>query len=152
MSDLYLRRKNPQPSHATAPRRYPRSRRREPFRSYYSELSRRDIGEPARLELHPATVPTSYELVVAQLETTQRQVQLLSSRLAKLERLTPERIEVRDVPLGEAKRLVSMFLKKYLKENRRVYPSDVADALCLEYEKVCEVFSLLEREGRLKKE
>jgi hypothetical protein len=122
------------------------------FRNYYSEVSRRDIGGPVRLELHPATIPTSYELVVAELETTKRQLQLMNSRLAKLESHAPEQIEVRDVPLREAKKLVNTFLKKYLKENSRVYPSDVADALHLEYDRVCEVFKALEKEEKLKKE
>jgi hypothetical protein len=152
MSDLYSRRKNHQPAHATVSKRYPRNRKREMFRNYYSEVSRRDIGEPVRLELHPATIPTSYELVVAELETTKRQLQLMNSRLSKLERRSPEQIEVRDVSLREAKKLVNTFLKKYLKENNRVYPSDVADVLHLEYDRVCEVFKALEKEEKLRKE
>ncbi len=118
---------------------------------YYSELLKRDIGEPIRLELHP-NIPASYEIVVADLESTQRHLKSMSARLAKLESRVPEQIEVRDLPLKEAKKLVKNFLKKYLEENRRVYPSDVADALCLEYERVCEVFNVLEEEGKLRKE
>lgn len=118
---------------------------------YYSELLKRNIGEPIRLELHP-NIPTSYGIVVAELESTRRHLQLVNSRLAKLESRVPEQIEVRNLPLREAKKLVNAFLKKYLKENRRVYPSDVADALCLEYERVYEVFNVLEKEGKLRKE
>ncbi|MGB8780355.1 MAG: hypothetical protein WCD81_06870 [Candidatus Bathyarchaeia archaeon] len=151
MSDLYLRRKNPQPLHATLPKYYPRKRRRVMPHGYYSELLKRDIGEPIRLELHP-NIPASYEIVVADLESTQRHLKSMSARLAKLESRVPEQIEVRDLPLKEAKKLVKNFLKKYLEENRRVYPSDVADALCLEYERVCEVFNVLEEEGKLRKE
>jgi hypothetical protein len=120
-------------------------------RGYYSELLKQNIGEPIRLELHPS-VPTSYEVVVAELESTRRHLQLVNARLARLESRVPEQIEVRDVPLKEAKKLVKTFLRKYLKENRRVYPSDVADALCLEYERVCEVFNVLEKEKKLRKE
>jgi hypothetical protein len=120
-------------------------------RGYYGDLLKRGIGEPMRLELHPS-IPTSYEIVVAELESTRRQLQVVSSRLAKLESRVPEHIAVRDVPLKEAKKLVKAFLKKYLEENSRVYPSDVADALCLEYERVCEVFNALEEEGKLRKE
>jgi len=151
MSDLYLRGKNPKPVHATRPKYYPRDRRRVIPHGYYSELLKRNIGEPIRLELHP-NIPTSYEIVVAELESTRRHLQLVNARLAKLESRVPEQIEVRDVPLKEAKKLVNAFLKKYLEENRRVYPSDVADVLCLEYERVCEVFNVLEKEGKLRKE
>ncbi|MCJ7635104.1 hypothetical protein MUP77_22275 [Candidatus Bathyarchaeota archaeon] len=151
MSDLYLRRKNPQPLRATLPRYYPKGKRRTILSSYYSELSRREISEPIRLEL-PPNLPTSYEIVVAELESTRRQLQSVSARLSKVESRVPEQIEVRDLPLKEVKKLVKTFLKRYLEENKRVYPSDVADALCLDYESVRKVFDALEKDGQLRKE
>jgi hypothetical protein len=38
-----------------------------------------------------------------------------------------------------------------LKENKQVYPSDVADELGLKYELVKEIFDILEKEERLKR-
>lgn len=151
MSDLYTRKRSFQPTHGKPLGYYPRNRRLLQSRDYYNELQRAGNLELGRFEL-PQTIPFNYGIVVAELETTKRKLQLMNSRLAILERHAPEQIEVRDVPLREAKKLVNTFLKKYLKENSRVYPSDVADALHLEYDRVCEVFKALEKEEKLKKE
>ena len=62
---------------------------------------------------------------------------------------TVEHIEIKEVPLEEAKALIEAYLKKYFKKKSQVYPSDVADALGLSYETVREVFAALEKEGKI---
>jgi predicted ArsR family transcriptional regulator len=52
----------------------------------------------------------------------------------------------------EAKPLVEEFIRSYLKENECVYPSDVADALGLEYSLVRRVFAVLEKEEKICKQ
>lgn len=49
----------------------------------------------------------------------------------------------------KAKPLVEEFIRSYLKENECVYPSDVADALGLEYNLVRRVFAVLEKEEKI---
>jgi len=51
-----------------------------------------------------------------------------------------------------AKPLVEEFIRSYLKENECVYPSDVADALGLEYNLVRRVFAVLEKEEKICKQ
>lgn len=81
-------------------------------------------------------------------------VSILYSKLNKIESQFPECTETqevtRDVPVKEAKPMVRTYLKKYLEKHKRVYPSDVADALGLRYETVRAVFAILEHEGTLK--
>ncbi|MCJ7630779.1 hypothetical protein MUP77_00010 [Candidatus Bathyarchaeota archaeon] len=60
-------------------------------------------------------------------------------------------VEVKEMTIEEARPLVEEFLRKYLEENKHVYPSDVADELGLKYELVKEIFDILEKEDRLKK-
>ena len=63
--------------------------------------------------------------------------------------VTVERVVVKEVPLTEAKAAVEAYLKKIFRRKKQVYPSDVADALGLEYEVVREVFEALEKEGKI---
>ena len=63
--------------------------------------------------------------------------------------VTVEHVEIREVPLAEAKAAVEAYLKKFFKKKRQIYPSDVADALGLSYETVREVFAALEKEGKI---
>ena len=63
--------------------------------------------------------------------------------------VTIERAEIREVPLEEAKAMIEAYLRKVFKKKKRIYPSDVADALGLEYETVRKVFKELEREGKI---
>jgi hypothetical protein len=60
-----------------------------------------------------------------------------------------ELVGVREAPLQDTKVLVEDYLKRHFKKERQVYPSDVADALGLEYEAVRRVFVELEKEGKL---
>lgn len=60
--------------------------------------------------------------------------------------------EMKDVSVEEAKLMVENFLKEYLKEHETVYPSDVADALGLDYELVRNVIDMLIKEDKLEKE
>jgi predicted ArsR family transcriptional regulator len=53
--------------------------------------------------------------------------------------------------VDEAKLRIETFLRKYLKTHKQVYPSDVADALGLDYELTREIFDILEKEGKLEK-
>jgi len=54
--------------------------------------------------------------------------------------------------MEKAKPLVEEFIRSYLKENECVYPSDVADALGLEYDLVRRVFAVLEKEEKICKQ
>ena len=63
--------------------------------------------------------------------------------------VTIEHVEEKEVPLEETKVLVEAYLKKQFKKNKRVYPSDAADALGFRYETVRQVFGDLEREGKI---
>jgi len=63
--------------------------------------------------------------------------------------VTVEHVEIREVPLEEARTLIEAYLKKFFKKKRQVYPSDVADALGLSYETVQEIFVRLEKEGKI---
>lgn len=49
----------------------------------------------------------------------------------------------------QAKPLVEEFIRNHLQKNDCVYPSDVADALELDYELVQQVFAELEKEDKL---
>jgi ribosomal protein S25 len=49
----------------------------------------------------------------------------------------------------DIKKSLWKYLKKHLKEERQVYPSDVADALGLKYETVRKIFHELERKGKI---
>jgi predicted ArsR family transcriptional regulator len=60
-----------------------------------------------------------------------------------------EHTGIKEVPLEETKVLIQSYLKKHFKEERQVYPSDVADALGIKYETVRQVFDELEREGKI---
>ena len=60
-----------------------------------------------------------------------------------------EGMSVKEVPLEETKVLIESFLKKHFKEERQVYPSDVADVLGLKYENVRQIFIELERESKI---
>lgn len=55
-------------------------------------------------------------------------------------------IDVRDVTKEKAKKEII----EYLKENRKAYPSDVADALRLDFDHVLEIIKELIKEGRTK--
>ena len=62
-----------------------------------------------------------------------------------------EPVEVKEVPLEQTKVLIESYLKEQFKKQQRVYPSDVADVLKLNYETVHKVFDDLEREGKSKR-
>ena len=63
--------------------------------------------------------------------------------------VTIEHVEEKEAPLEETKVLIEAYLKKYFKNKKQVYPSDVADALGLRYETVRQVFDALERDGKI---
>lgn len=96
-----------------------------------------------------------------EIKNLRRVIGFLYSRLQRIESQFPECLEtekvaIKETPLEqevsveEAKPEVQSFLKEFLKKEKKVYPSDVADALGLRYETVREVFAVLEREGKLK--
>jgi len=60
-------------------------------------------------------------------------------------------VELEEMTVEKAKSLVEAFARDYMKTHEHVYPSDVADELGLKYELVREVFSILEKEGKLEK-
>jgi hypothetical protein len=64
--------------------------------------------------------------------------------------VTVENIAVKEIPLEKTKALVESYLKKHFKKEKQVYPSDVADALDLDYVVVRQVFDELESEGKLR--
>jgi hypothetical protein len=148
MSDLYSRRKKPQPI-AVNLSYYPRKKRVSPIHDDYYDFLKRCADELTRLESQQ-NIPINYGIIVAELENVRTWLQSFDARLAKLEDQLPEEIEIKDVPLKQARIMIEPFLKKYLKKNKRVYPSDVADTLGLKYETVREVFIALENEGKLK--
>jgi hypothetical protein len=116
------------------------------------EYARQYFDDLTRFESQKST-PTMPGLIVTELERIRVQCEILHARLAKLEEdrdRVSTYIEISDVPKEEARGMVESFLKTYLRENRQVFPSDVADALGLRYETVCEVFCILEKEGKLK--
>jgi len=75
----------------------------------------------------------------------------LNSRLAKVEDLIIPSVEIKDMSIEEALPLVQKFVEDFLRNHEYVYPSDVADELGLDYELVREIFSILEKEGKIKK-
>jgi len=58
---------------------------------------------------------------------------------------------LKEMTVEEAKPLVEVFLRDYMKTHEHVYPSDVADELGIKYELAREIFGILEKEGKLKK-
>ena len=58
----------------------------------------------------------------------------------------------RRMNVKQAKPLVEEFIINHLRENKCVYPSDVADGLGLDYELVRQVFVVLEKEEKLCKQ
>lgn len=87
-----------------------------------------------------------------EIQNLRRIVSLLLFKMSKIESQTEEEdaTEVRELSVKEAKPIVQDYLKKYLKEHKNVYPSDVCDALGLSYQTVIKVFRALEKEGKLK--
>lgn len=55
-------------------------------------------------------------------------------------------IDIRNVDRDKAKEEII----EYLVENRKAYPSDIADALSLDFDLVLEIVKELSREGRVK--
>lgn len=60
-----------------------------------------------------------------------------------------EHVGTKEAPLEQTKVLIESYLKEQFKKQQQVYPSDVADALKLNYETVRKVFDELEREGKI---
>jgi predicted ArsR family transcriptional regulator len=60
-----------------------------------------------------------------------------------------EHIQAKEAPMEQTKVLVMSYLKEHFKKEHQVYPSDVADALGLQYEVVRQVFDELEKEGKI---
>jgi predicted ArsR family transcriptional regulator len=56
-----------------------------------------------------------------------------------------------DSSIEQATAPVIAYLKEQFKKKKQVYPSDVADALGLDYCVVRQVFDALEKEGQVKK-
>lgn len=148
MSDRYSRKRKPLTIRFGSSGYYSRSGRINPIHGYYDELPKR--GDNFVLLEPQQNVPFSYGVVVAELEDTRRRFQTVNARLARLETHIPEQKEIRDMPLKQAKKIVEPFLRQYFKKHKQIYPSDVADVLCLKYERVREVFLTLESEGKLR--
>jgi DNA-binding MarR family transcriptional regulator len=53
--------------------------------------------------------------------------------------------------MSEERQKVEVFLREWFKAHSIVYPSDVADALKMDYSKVVEIFDKLEADGKLEK-
>jgi Mn-dependent DtxR family transcriptional regulator len=53
--------------------------------------------------------------------------------------------------MSEEKEKVESFLRDWFKKHSTVYPSDVADALKMNYSNVVEIFGKLEVEGKLER-
>lgn len=88
-----------------------------------------------------------------EIRNLRRLVSVLYFKLSKIESQFPDTDnvqEVRDIPLEEAKLMVRAYVKKYLQKHKKIYPSDVSDALRIPYTTVREVFGFLEQEGKLK--
>jgi hypothetical protein len=95
-----------------------------------------------------------------EVESLRKIVSILYSKFDRIENRFPECVEAREVvyeapvdkevSIDEAKPLIQTFLKEYFKRCKKVYPSDVADELGVDYDTVREVFAMLEREGKLK--
>jgi hypothetical protein len=145
----YSRKRKPRATATDLLTYYPQSKRTIPTSDRYYEFLRHCADEITRLELKQ-NIPANYGIIVTELEKMRTQFQILNARVRRLESQLPKQVEIKDVPLKEARIMVESFLKRFLKENKQVYPSDVADTLGLKYETVREVFDALENEGKLK--
>ena len=57
-------------------------------------------------------------------------------------------LEIREIPREQAKEEVRAFFKAH--HGEAIYPSDVMEALCLDYDLVYEICEELEKEGMVK--
>jgi hypothetical protein len=89
--------------------------------------------------------------LVTELQSLRKEIAFLDSRLTQVEGSTSTIIEIRDIGIEEAMPLVQKFAEDFLKTHECLYPSDVAEELGLDYGLVREIFSILEKEGKLKK-
>jgi DNA-binding MarR family transcriptional regulator len=54
-----------------------------------------------------------------------------------------------DLSVEQTKAQIMAYLREHFKKEKQIYPSDVADALGLDYSVVREVFDELEQEGQI---
>jgi len=127
-----------------------------PYRDYYSLLTQDPFEEASE---NYVVWDRGTEIQInhsrpKEIEDLWKIVRFLYSKIEKIENTLPEVVEVsvpiEEVPIDEAKLMIQKYLKGFFKKNKRVYPSDIADALGLNYETVREVFDVLESEGKLK--
>jgi hypothetical protein len=95
-----------------------------------------------------------------ELERLRKLVAILYSKFDRIETRFPECIAAKEVvyeaprdkevSIDEAKPLIQAYLQDYFKKREKVYPSDVAEELGIDYDTVKEVFTILEKEGKLK--
>jgi hypothetical protein len=167
LSEFYGRKKKKQLTVVGQTPFQPKNKMVNPYSNYYMDyLGEFGIG-------HVVEVTDENDYVLAskrkldtdhnlhlEIEWLRKLVAILYSKFDRIETHFPECMAAREVvyeasvdkevSIDEAKPLIQTFLKEYFKKCEKVYPSDVADELGIDYETVKEVFTILEREGKLK--
>ena len=149
MSQSYIKKRKIQtlpPGILAASVYYPRTKHIAPVRNYY-EFLQQYSDELIRIE--PLQTHEINFRIIEELQKIRVELQTLNARMARIDE-QPSVVQDREMPVKEAKEIIASYLKKYFKKHAEVYPSDVADALGMKYERVCSAFALLEKENKLK--
>ena len=130
-----------------------------PYRDYYEDFAKFPLHELDQNYViwnrDKSPQVDSVPRLASEVRDLRMMVRFLYSKLEEMENQLPESVEVvapieEQVPIKKAKLMIHKYLSEFFKRGKKVYPSDVADALGLSYETVREVFDIFKSEGKLK--
>jgi hypothetical protein len=167
LSEFYARKKKKQLTVVRQRPFQPRTKIVKPYSDYYIDfIENVGIGHAVEVvDEHDYVISSKRKLETAhnlqmEIDRLRQLVAILFSKFGRIETQFPECTETREVvyeapiddkvSIDEAKPLIQTFLKEYFKKCEKVYPSDVADELRIDYDTVREVFAILEREDKLR--
>jgi hypothetical protein len=105
------------------------------------------VGKPFRYGAFEFTPKSAVEPdLSSEVRALRAEVRGLAEAIRGLrEQMADATLVIRDVPREDAKREVA----GYLKDQGRAFPSDISDALRLDYDLVVDILTELQREGRV---
>jgi lipoate-protein ligase A len=129
-----------------------------PYKDYSDNFAKtpvHELGQTYRIGDKDWMQIESVSTLASEVRDLRMMVRFLYSKLEEMEDQLPKSVEAvvsteENVPITKAKLMIHEYLSELFKEGKKVYPSDVADALGLSYETVRKVFDVFESEGRLK--
>jgi ASC-1-like (ASCH) protein len=138
---------------------YSTTRTVNPYGRYYEVHPKENFEDFLCEHLSVSRGKVTERNYLREIENLQKLVCILYQRLPNFERNFPDYFNMledgepsfkKEVSIEEAKSQIQDYLRDYFENNEKVYPSDVADALKIDYEVVREAFAIMEKEGKLK--